>query len=160
MARIMNMDRIMNPRPVSIVADVDLERGLFVEIKGMAENNIWLAGEDDFEAYEVALATATTKIGDLLIHSTVPKLYDERLVEADFVLEAGKVGRGHYVTVGDEITIAADLIDEDVNVEVGTELALDAGGMLTEVAEGGTALAKVVKIYNWNGQDSVMIRFV
>ena len=154
MARIMNMDRIVNPRPVSIVADVDLERGLFVEIKGMAENNLWLAGEDDFEAYKVALATAETKPGDLLIHSTVPKMYDEKLVEADFVLEAGAVGRGHYVTVGDEITIAKDLVTGEI--KVGTELALAADGKLAA----GTGLAKVVKIYNWNGQESVMIRFI
>jgi hypothetical protein len=154
MARIMNMDRCMNPRPVSIVAEVDLERGLFVEIKGMAKNNLWLANEDDFEAYQVALATADTEKGDLLIHSTVPKMYDERLVEADFVLEAGAVGRGHYVTVGDEITIAKDLVVGAV--EVGTELALDANGKLKV----GTGLAKVVKVYNWNGQESIMIRFI
>ena len=41
MARICNLDRIVNPRPVSIVADADLERGLFGEIKGMAKNNLW-----------------------------------------------------------------------------------------------------------------------
>jgi hypothetical protein len=154
MARIMNMDRCMNPRPVSIVAEVDLERGLFVEIKGMAKNNLWLANEDDFEAYQVALATADTEKGDLLIHSTVPKMYDERLVEADFVLKAGAVGRGHYVTVGDEITIAKDLVVGEV--AVGTELALDANGKLKV----GTGLAKVVKVYNWNGRESVMIRFI
>ena len=122
MARIMNMDRCMNPRPVSIIAEVELERGMFVEIKGMAANNIWLAGEDDFEAYQVALAV--------------------------------KVGRGHYVTVGDEITIAADLINGEV--EVGNELTLAADGKLTT----GAGLAKVVKVYNWTGQDSVMIRFI
>ena len=152
--RIMNMDRCMNPRPVSIIAEVELERGMFVEIKGMAANNIWLAGEDDYEAYKVELATANTKIGDLLIHTSVPMQYDERLTEKDFVLEAGKVGRGHYVTVGDEITIAADLINGEV--EVGSELTLAADGKLTT----GAGLAKVVKVYNWNGQDSVMIRFI
>ena len=154
MARIMNMDRIMNPRPVSIVAEVALERGQFVAIKGMAKNNIWLDNADDFEAYAVELANADTKVGDLLIHSTVPKQYDERLEERDFVLEAGAVGRGHYVTVGDEITIAKDLINGDV--EVGAELELAADGKLAA----GSGLAKVVKVYNWNGQESVMIRFI
>ena len=155
MARICNLDRIVNPRPVSIVADADLERGLFVEIKGMAKNNLWLADKDDFEAYAVELANADTKKGDLLIHTTVPKMYDEKLVEADFVLKAGETGRGHYVTVGDEITIAKDLVTGEA-VKVGTELALDANGKLKV----GTGLAKVVKVYNWNGQESVMIRFI
>ena len=82
-------------------------------------------------------------------------MYDEKLVEADFVLKAGETGRGHYVTVGDEITIAKDLVTGEA-VEVGTELALDANGKLKV----GTGLAKVVKVYNWNGQESVMIRFI
>ena len=154
MARIMNMDRCMNPRPVTIIPDADLERGMFVEIKGMAPNNIWLNGGDDFEAYFVELANAETKRGDLLIHTTVPKMYDERLVETDFILRAREIGRGHYVTVGDEITIAKDLINGEV--AVGTELALAADGKLAV----GTGLAKVVKVYNWNGQESVMIRFI
>ena len=156
MARIMNMDRCMNPRPVSIVVngEAPVERGLFLEITGMAPNGLWLNGGDDFEAYLVELANAETVRGNLLIHTTVPKMYDERLVEADFVLEPGAVGRGHYVTVGDEITIAEDLINGEATV--GAELALDADGKLKI----GTGLAKVVKKYNWNGQPSVMIRFI
>ena len=154
MARICNLDRIVNPRPVSIVCNVDLERGMFVEIQGMAQNNLWLAGGDDYEAYSVIPARAGASISDVLIHTTVPMQYDERLVEADFVLKAGETGRGHYITVGDEITIAADLIDGEI--EVGTELGFANDGKLAA----GTGVAKVVKVYNWNGQQSVMIRFI
>lgn len=157
MARIMNMDRVVNPRPITFVNSVaGLERGLFLEIEGMAENNIWLAEVDDFEAYKVKLASATTKKGDLIINTTVPKQYDERKEEKDFVMEVDAIGRGHYITEGDEYTIAKDLV---ANVTaVGEEVELASDGKLAK-KNTGTAIGEVVKIYTWNGQESVMIRF-
>ena len=152
--RLMNMDRCPYPTPVSIVCDQDLERGLFLEIKGMAENNLWLDDADDFEAYKVALATASTAKGDLLIHSSVPFSYDERDMEQDFVLKAGNVGRGHYIKSGDEITIAKDLVGE---VQAEDEVVLTANGKLEKGT--GNALGIVKKVYDFNGQESVLIRF-
>ena len=154
MARLMNMDRVPYPAPVSIVCDQDLERGLFLEIKGMAKNNLWLDNADDFEAYQVALATASTAKGDLLIHSSVPFSYDERDMEQDFVLKAGNVGRGHYIKSGDEITIAKDLVGAVVAED---EVVLGANGKLEKGT--GNALGIVKKVYDFNGQESVLIRF-
>lgn len=156
MARIMNMDRVVNPRPVSFLCEIEagLERGMFLEIVGMAKNNVWLVDEDDYEAYAVELAGADTKKGDLVIHTSVPNQYDERLTERDYVLANGKIGRAHYITEGDEYTIAKDMIAEEV--AVGDEVSLGANGML---AKGGEAIGEVVKVYVWNGQESVMIRF-
>ena len=157
MARIMNMDRVVNPRPVTFINSVaGLERGLFLEIEGMAKNNVWGGGADDFEAYKVKLASATTKAGDLVINTTVPKQYDERLEEKDFVMAEGAIGRAHYITTGDEYTIAKDLV---ANVAaVGDEVELAADGKLAK-KNTGTAIGEVVRIYTWNGQESVMIRF-
>ena len=157
MARIMNMDRVVNPRPVTFINSVaGLERGLFLEIEGMAENNVWGGGAEDFEAYKVKLASATTKAGDLVINTTVPKQYDERLEEKDFVMAEDAIGRAHYITTGDEYTIAKDLV---ANVTaVGDEVELAADGKLAKKAS-GTAIGEVVRIYTWNGQESVMVRF-
>lgn len=157
MARIMNMDRCVNPRPVTFINSVaGLERGLFLEIEGMAANNVWGGGVDDFEAYKVKLASASTKVGDLVINTTVPKQYDERLEEKDFVMAEGAIGRAHYITTGDEYTIAKDLV---ANVtKVGDEVELAADGKLAKKAS-GNAIGEVVRIYTWNGQESVMIRF-
>ena len=152
--RLMNMDRCPYPAPVSIVCDQDLERGLFLEIKGMAKNNLWLDNADDFEAYQVALANASTVRGDLLIHSSVPFSYDERDMEQDFVLKAGNVGRGHYIKSGDEITIAKDLVGD---VQVEDEVALASNGKLAKAS--GNAIGIVKKVYDFNGQESVLIRF-
>ena len=156
MARLMNMDRVPYPTPVSIVCEVNLERGLFLEIKGMATNNLWVDNDDDFEAYQVALAGANTAKGDLLIHSSVPFSYDERDMEQDFVLKAGNIGRGHYIKSGDEITIAKDLVGE---VDAEDEVALAADGELAKVSEGAVAIGIVKKVYDFNGQESVLIRF-
>ena len=157
MARIMNMDRVVNPRPVTFVNSVaGLERGLFLEIEGMAANNVWGGGANDFEAYKVKLASAATKSGDLVINTTVPKQYDERLEEKDFVMAEGAMGRAHYITTGDEYTIAKDLV---ANVTaVGEEVELAADGKLAK-KNTGTAIGEVVRIYTWNGQQSIMIRF-
>ena len=157
MAHIMNMDRCVNPRPVTFVNSVaGLERGLFLEIVGMAANNVFGGGADDFEAYKVKLATASTKAGDLVINTTVPKQYDERLEEKDFVMAEGAMGRAHYITTGDEYTLAKDFVTGVT--AVGDEVELVANGKLAKKAS-GTAIGEIVKIYKWNGQDSVMIRF-
>ena len=157
MAHIMNMDRCVNPRPVTFVNSVaGLERGLFLEIEGMAANNVFGGGADDFEAYKVKLASATTKAGDLVINTTVPKQYDERLEEKDFAMAVGAIGRAHYITTGDEYTIAKDLVT-GVNA-VGDEVELAANGKLAK-KNTGAAIGEVVRIYTWNGQESVMIRF-
>lgn len=157
MARIMNMDRCVNPRPVTFINPTEgLERGLLLEIVGMAENKIWLDGGADFEAYKVKLASATTKKGDLVINTTVPKQYDERKEEKDFVMAEGAIGRCHYITEGDEYTIAKDLVSG--NPAVGDEVELAANGKLAKKAS-GEAIGEVVRIYTWNGQESVMIRF-
>lgn len=156
MANIMNMDRVVNPRPVTFICPKDgLERGMFVEIIGMADNDYWLGGEEDFEAYEVQVATASTKVKDLLIHTTVPKQYDERLEERDFVANQGHICRGHYITTGDEYTVAKALVSGDA--QVGAEVALAANGLLAVGAS--NAIGEIVKVYVWNGQQSVMIRF-
>lgn len=153
---IMNMDRCVNPRPVTFIAPVDgLERGIFVEIIGMAQNNIFLAGGDDYEAYKVQLANANAEVKNLLIHTTVPKQYDERLDERDFVANEGAICRGHYITTGDEYTIAKEFVSGDA--VVGAEVALAADGKLAVGAE--KAIGEIVKVYVWNGQDSIMIRF-
>lgn len=153
MARLLNQDKCPYPVPASIVCDVDLERGLVVEIVGQADNNIWVDGADN-EAYKVQLAGADAERGNILIHTSVPFSYDERDTERDFVLKAGEVGRGHYLNVGDEYTVAADLVSGDV--VVGAEIGLAANG---QYAVGGTVvIGEVTKVYTWNGQESVRIR--
>lgn len=153
MAYIMNLDKVPYPVPASIVCDADLQRGLVVEIVGRADNNIWVDGEDN-EAYKVQLAANNAEKGNLLIHTSVPFSYDEKAVEQDFVLKAGEVGRGHYLNVGDEYTLPADMISGVA--EAGAKVGLAGNGKLA--IDGSVVIAEVVRVYNWNGQESVRIR--
>lgn len=157
MARIIRLD-IINGNPRTFVAPQDLEQGMFLEIVGKAPN-VDLGVEADYEAYEVQLAGTNTKRGQLMLHASVANQYDERLMEADFVLKEGKIGRGYQPIMGDIVTIAKDLIAEEV--AEGDELALGADGMLAK----GTGLAVVEAIEEINipggePQASVVIRFL
>ena len=73
---IINMDRVVNPRPVSFMCEEEngLQRGLFLQVVGMAKNNHWLNDEDDFEAYKVQLAGTGVEKHDLLIHTSVTNM--------------------------------------------------------------------------------------
>ena len=125
MARLIRLD-IINGNPRSFVANANLEQGLFLEIKGKAQNAE--LGVVDYEAYAVELAKADTARGQLLLHASVANQYDERLSEVDFVLEKGRVGRGYQPVMGDIVTIAkaADKIKADsgeIDLGINTHIA-------------------------------------
>lgn len=159
MAKLLNMDRCVNPRPVTFIApEGGIQRGDIVEIIGMATNSVWLDTDDDFEAYEVRKSAVDSSVAHLLINTTVPKQYDERLDEKDFVCPSGHICRGHYLTVGDEYTLPVV-----TGVAVGDKLALGANGLLVEAAGGEATevvVAEVVRLYDFNGQASMMIRII
>lgn len=157
MAKLIRLD-IINGNPRSFVAPAELEQGMFLEIIGKAAN-AELGVEADYEAYKVQLASAGTVRGQLLLHASVANQYDERLSEVDFVLPAGKVGRGYQPVMGDIVTIAK--ID---GAKVGNKLALGADGLLV-VTESNDAIAVVEAIEDINipeadPQESMVIRFL
>lgn len=134
-----------------------LVQGIFLEIVGMATNNHWMNG-DDFNAYKVQLATASTDKSDLLIHYSVPNMYDERKFEQDFILEKDAIGRGFEVVRGDEWTIANELLPEDL--VKGDKLCLGANGKLVKVSADEKVIATVIKVGRKLGvQESTTIRF-
>ena len=154
MARLIRLD-IINGNPRSFVAEENLEQGLFLEIVGKAENT-HLGVEADYEAYAVQKASASTERGQLMLHASVANMYDERLSEVDFVLEAGRVGRGYQPVMGDIVTIP---VIEDV--AVGDKLGLGANG---ELAKGGELVIvealEDINIPEADPQPSMVIRFL
>ena len=154
MARLIRLD-IINGNPRSFVAEENLEQGLFLEIVGKAEN-VHLGVEADYEAYAVQKASASTERGQLMLHASVANQYDERLSEVDFVLEAGRVGRGYQPVMGDIVTIP---VIEDV--AVGDKLGLGANGEL--VAGGDLVIVEALEDINIpeaDPQPSMVIRFL
>ena len=153
--RLIRLD-IVNGNPRSIVAKADLEQGLFLEIKGKAQN-VELGGVD-FEAYEVELAGTGTERGQLMLHASVCNQYDERLSEVDFELKAGKVGRAYQPVMGDIVTIP-----KVAGVAVGNKLGLDANGLLKVDADNAIAVVEAIEYINVpeaDAQESMVIRFL
>lgn len=155
MARLIRLD-IINGNPRSFVANANLEQGLFLEIKGKAQN-VEL-GAVDYEAYAVELAKADTARGQLLLHASVANQYDERLSEVDFVLEKGRVGRGYQPVMGDIVTLP--LV---AGVQVGDKLALGADGLLVKSDNNAIAVVEALEDINIpeaEAQKSMVIRFL
>ena len=153
MANIVRLD-ICEGKPRSFVMAQNVENGYFLEIIGKADN-VQLDGVD-YEAYKVQLADAESKIEDVLFHKSVENMYDERMMKQDFVLEAGRVGRGYVVTRGDIVTIPRV---EGVNV--GDKLELGANGLL--VKGGDLAIVEAIEYINVpeaDAQESMVIRFL
>ena len=147
MANVIRLDKVKG-YPVSFENSIEnLEQGLFLELKGLSNG--------DYEAYEVELAKATPD-NTVVFHASVVMQYDERLMEQDFVLENGKIGRAYIPERGDIITIAENVVNG--SVEVGAKLGCAGNGKLATTGE--TKIAKVLAKENFGGQASLVIEFI
>jgi hypothetical protein len=111
----------------SIVASEDLVNGQFLALGAL---------QADGEAFEA------TPSGDqaeqLVFHASVPLTYEERTNELDFVLKAGKVGRGYVLEAGDVVSISLDGVTGEAvkGAKVNpapTGFAVDVAGTLGEI---------------------------
>lgn len=147
MANVIRLDKVKG-YPVSFENSIEnLEQGLFLELKGLSNG--------DYEAYEVELAKATPD-NTVVFHASVPVMYDERLMEQDFVLANEKIGRAYIPERGDIITIAESVVNG--SVEVGNKLGCVGDGKLG--TSGATKIARVLDKENFGGQPSLVIEFI
>lgn len=147
MANVIRLDKVKG-YPVSFENSIEnLEQGLFLELKGLSNG--------DYEAYEVELAKATPD-NTVVFHASVVMQYDERLMEQDFVLANGKVGRAFIPERGDIITVAESVVNG--SVEVGNKLGCVGDGKLG--TNGATKIARVLDKENFAGQPSLVIEFI
>ena len=147
MANVIRLDKVKG-YPVSFENSIEnLEQGLFLELKGLSNG--------DYEAYEVELAKGTPT-NTVVFHASVVVQYDERLMEQDFVLANGKVGRAFIPERGDIITVAEKVVSGSVNV--GDKLGCVGDGKLG--TSGATKIARVLAKENFAGQPSLVIEFI
>lgn len=147
MANVIRLDKVKG-YPVSFENSIEnLEQGLFLELKGLSNG--------DYEAYEVELAKATPD-NTVVFHASVVMQYDERLMEQDFVLGNGKVGRAFIPERGDIITVAESVVNG--SVDVGNKLGCVGNGKLG--TNGATKIARVLDKENFGGQPSLVIEFI
>ena len=147
MASIIRLDKVKG-YPISFKNTVgELENGQFLSLKGLIEG--------DREAYEVEKATKSTT-GTIVLHASVPVMYDERLMEQDFVLKQDAVGRAYIPERGDIVTIAETFGTGTINVN--DKVGIDASGKLSTAET--TKIAQVIAKEKFSGQDSLVLQFI
>lgn len=86
----------------TIVAKQDLVNGQFVTLGELAE--IELGGE------AVEVTPAQPNDTEVVLHASVPLTYGDYEGELDFVLKAGKAGRGYHLKTGSQVAFSLDLV--------------------------------------------------
>lgn len=83
----------------SIVAEQDMTNGVFVTLGELQEEG------------EARLVTPMVEGDtDVVLHASVPLTYRDDENELDFVLKAGKEGRGYIIETGNEVSFSEDLV--------------------------------------------------
>ena len=133
----------------SITFATDLVNGAVVKLGALATD-----GES-----RVGSAIANVATDSIVLHASVEMQYESGAQEEDFVLKAGKKGRGYILTKGDIVTITDDQITGTktvglfvVPVVAGTKLAVGARAtenLVFEIIEKDTlngAVASVLQV--------------
>ncbi|MFJ8247299.1 hypothetical protein [Peribacillus asahii] len=122
MAKFVRLDKIKATAHIeSIVASEDLLNGQFLALGEL---------QPDGEARQAVPSGDVTK--QLVFHASVPLTYEDRSNELDYVLKAGKTGRGYVLETGDIVSIDdATLVKGDLVVPDPTGFVKDADGVAT-----------------------------
>lgn len=130
-----------------------------------AVDSIKVLENGQFVKYDYASGNVnfTAEDGEWMLVLNEVKLYDERETYKDFAMKVenyvGKVmvPRVFKTNVGDIYT--TNMIDSAIEVEVGTELAPNATGVLTTAGSNAEMIWKVVKVYTMaDGQAAVKLQ--
>lgn len=100
------LDKIgANAHIESIVATEDLLNGQFLALGAL---------QADGEARQATPSGDKNKA--LVFHASVPLTYEDHSSELDFVLKAGKVGRGYVLADGDIVSVSKEAVSGEVAV--------------------------------------------
>ena len=130
-----------------------------------AVDSIKVLENGQFVKYDYASGNVnfTAEDGEWMLVLNEVKVYDERETYKDFAMKVenyvGKVmvPRVFKTNVGDIYT--TNMIDSAIEVEVGTELAPNATGVLTTAGDSAEMIWKVVKVYTMaDGQAAVKLQ--
>ena len=150
MKAIINLDKVKYPDVVTAKNGSDvLENGAFVALGGLVQERL---GRD---CYAIAKLSEGCKLGYV---ADVALMYDETKDERDFELLAGATTRVYRPKKGDGITIAKKHVNGTVNV--GDKLEVKASSHQLQKKSTGAAVAEVLEVYNFEGQESLYIEFI
>lgn len=150
MKAIINLDKVKYPDVVTAKNGSDvLENGAFVALGGLVEDKL---GRD---CYQIEKLAAGCKLGFV---ADVALMYDETKDERDFELVAGATTRVYRPKAGQGITIAKKHVDGSVSK--GAKLEIKESSYQLQAHSSGVAVAEVLEVYNFEGQESYYIEFI
>lgn len=150
MKAIINLDKVKYPDVVTAKNGSDvLENGAFVALGGLVEDRL---GRD---CYQIGKLAEGCKLGFV---ADVALMYDETKDERDFELAANAITRVYRPKAGQGITIAKKHVAGTVNK--GDKLEIKASSYQLQAHSSGVAVAQVLEVYNFEGQDSYYIEFI
>ena len=150
MKAIINLDKVKYPDVVTAKNGSDvLENGAFVALGGLVEDRL---GRD---CYQIGKLAEGCKLGFV---ADVALMYDEAKDERDFELAAGAVTRVYRPKAGQGITIAKKHVNGSVSK--GAKLEIKANSYQLQAHSSGVAVAEVLEVYNFEGQESYYIEFI
>ena len=150
MKAIINLDKVKYPDVVTAKNGSDvLENGAFVALGGLVEDRL---GRD---CYQIGKLAEGCKLGFV---ADVALMYDEAKDERDFELAAGATTRVYRPKAGQGITIAKKHVNGSVSK--GAKLEIKAESYQLQAHSSGVAVAEVLEVYNFEGQDSYYIEFL
>ena len=149
MKAIINLDKVKYPDVVTAKNGADvLENGAFVALGGLVEDRL---GMDCYKIEKLAEGCELGFVADVAL------MYDETKDERDFELAADGITRVYRAKKGQGITIAKKHVNGEV--AVGDKLGIKASSYQLQKTT-GAAVARVLEVYNFEGQDSYYIEFI
>lgn len=149
MKAIINLDKVKYPDVVTAKNGADvLENGAFVALGGLVEDRL---GRDCYKIEKLAEGCELGFVADVAL------MYDETKDERDFELAPGAITRVYRDNKGNAITIAKKHVSGEVVKN--DKLGIKAGSYQLQKTT-GTAVARVLEVYNFEGQDSYYIEFI
>ena len=150
MKAIINIDKVKYPDVVTAKnGETVLENGAFVALGGLVKERL---GRDCYQIEKLAEGCKLGYVADVAL------MYDEAKDERDFELAANAITRVYRPNKGDGITIAKKHVNGTVNV--GDKLEVKASSHQLQKKNTGVAVAEVLEVYNFEGQESLYIEFI
>ena len=150
MKAIINLDKVKYPDVITAKnGETVLENGAFVAIGKLVTERL---GRDCYQIEKLAEGCKLGYVADVAL------MYDETKDERDFELAANAITRVYRPRKGDGITIAKKHVNGTVNV--GDKLEVKATSHQLQKKSTGAAVAEVLEVYNFEGQESLYIEFI
>lgn len=136
----------------TIISATDLKNGQFVTLGKLAQL------DNNGEAIQVTEMVADDE--DIVLHASVPLVYEDFTNEMDFVLKAGKAGRAYRIKDGNVVSFSKDLVTGTIEVDKFVK-PVGKGVEVVELKPATGLYGKIIaKEVDLNAGDMAVVRFI